>query len=696
MIPLNDKQVRNRIYILIGFLCVVLCAFLLRLVQWQLIDGDEYLSHAESTSTYSFSATAARGEIVDCYGRSLATNETVYQIELNQLMMGDTDLNEIIRQLIEILEASGEEWNDTMLISEPDENGHYEFTNEPGNESQEARLAALKDSLGKQQYGTADQVMAVLVEKYGLEDYEPLWQRRIAGVRYQMTLEEFSVRNNFVFATDIGSVTMATIKERSMNLPGVQVIGTSRRNYPDGTILPHILGSVGAITAEQWRVEDEDGNVSYPLRDAGYNMNDLIGQSGLEKVYEEELRGTDGTTEIVVGDGEIQEIRTGVTPTPGKTVMLTINREFQKRVDEALERNILTLQQTKAENAGKECNAGAVVVIDVDTGGLLAVSNYPSYDLNLYRSNYSDYANDPALPLINRAFTGQYAPGSAYKPSVALTGLLNGIVSPSDIIECNGTYTYYAPSYTPRCQHYHPGNKVDLYTALQHSCNVYFYDVGRRAGLAACADMANRLGLGVATGVEVGESLGHLTSTEDENYTVGLDVQSAIGQGNNAFTPVQLATYAATIANGGTRYKTHLVSGLMDTNTGEVIETVEPVVEDQIEDNIGAFEAVKDGMVLMAQGNSTLRNYPLTIAAKTGSPQRSEVYKVVNGTRYYYCNGVMIGFCPAEDPEIAVAIVLEYGGSGSNASQLMVDVLNAYYFDRTSSFEPDPEGELLS
>ena len=326
MIPLNDKQVRNRIYILIGFLCVVLCAFLLRLVQWQLIDGDEYLSHAESTSTYSFSATAARGEIVDCYGRSLATNETVYQIELNQLMMGDTDLNEIIRQLIEILEASGEEWNDTMLISEPDENGHYEFTNEPGNESQEARLAALKDSLGKQQYGTADQVMAVLVEKYGLEGYEPLWQRRIAGVRYQMTLEEFSVRNNFVFATDIGSVTMATIKERSMNLPGVQVIGTSRRNYPDGTILPHILGSVGSITAEQWRVEDEDGNVSYPLRDAGYNMNDLIGQSGLEKVYEEELRGTDGTTEIVVGDGEIQEIRTGVTPTPGKTVMLTINR----------------------------------------------------------------------------------------------------------------------------------------------------------------------------------------------------------------------------------------------------------------------------------------------------------------------------------------------------------------------------------
>ena len=335
---MNDKQVRNRIYILIGFLCVVLCAFLLRLVQWQLIDGDEYLSHAESTSTYSFSATAARGEIVDCYGRSLATNETVYQIELNQLMMGDTDLNEIIRQLIEILEASGEEWNDTMLISEPDENGHYEFTNEPGNESQEARLAALKDSLGKQQYGTADQVMAVLVEKYGLEDYEPLWQRRIAGVRYQMTLEEFSVRNNFVFATDIGSVTMATIKERSMNLPGVQVIGTSRRNYPDGTILPHILGSVGSITAEQWRVEDEDGNVSYPLRDAGYNMNDLIGQSGLEKVYEEELCGTDGTTEIVVGDGEIQEIRTGVTPTPGKTVMLTINREFQKRVDEALER----------------------------------------------------------------------------------------------------------------------------------------------------------------------------------------------------------------------------------------------------------------------------------------------------------------------------------------------------------------------
>ena len=301
---MNDKQVRIRIYILIGFLCVVLSAFLLRLVQWQLIDGEEYLSRAESTSTYSFSATAARGEIVDCYGRSLATNETVYQIELNQLMMGNADLNELIRQLVEILQASGESWNDTLLVSDPDSAGHYSFTNETGNSSQESRLSALKSSLELQSYATADQVMANLVEKYDLQDYEPVWQRRIAGVRYQMTLEEFSVRNNFVFASDIGSVTMATVKERSMNLPGVQVIETSRRTYPDGTILPHILGSVGAITAEQWRVEDEDGNVSYPLRDAGYNMNDLIGQSGLEKVYEDQLRGTDGTTEIVIRSEE--------------------------------------------------------------------------------------------------------------------------------------------------------------------------------------------------------------------------------------------------------------------------------------------------------------------------------------------------------------------------------------------------------
>ena len=624
-----NRSGKSRVIILLVLCALVFGLFLARLIWMQFVQADYYAQKVAQASTtrYSYTVPAARGDIVDRNGEVLAQDTPVWDVSVKYPAPPGTTVQEVANRTLQLLQMTG-------------------------GEDVETQLAAFCSAVSAGEF--------------------PL----VSGLTAAQTAVLY----------DAGLVQSGAVR---LTPSGV-------RSWPDGTLLPHALGTVGPITAEQWRVEDEDGNVSYPLRDAGYNMNDLIGQSGLEKVYEDQLRGTDGTTEIVVGDGEIQEIRTGVEPTPGKTVMLTINREFQKRVDEALERNILTLQQTRAENSGKECNAGAVVVVDVNTGGLLAVSNYPSYDLNLYRSNYSDYASDAALPLLNRAFTGQYAPGSAYKPSVAMTGLLNGIVTPDDIIECNGTYTYYAPSYTPRCQHYHPGNQVDLYTALQHSCNVYFYDVGRRAGLAACADMANRLGLGVATGVEVGEALGHLTSTEDENYTVGLDVQSAIGQGNNAFTPVQLATYAATIANGGTRYKTHLVSGLVDTNTGEVVESVEPVVEDQIEDTIGAFDAVKEGMVLMAQGNSTLRNYPLTIAAKTGSPQRSEVYKVINGTRYYYCNGVMIAFCPAEDPEIAVGIVLEYGGSGSNAAQLMVDVFNAYYFDRSSSFEPDPEGELLS
>ena len=693
---MSDKQVKRRAYVLIGVSCVALAIFMLRLVSFQLIQGEDLLAQAESNQSYTFKATAARGEIVDCYGRSLATNETSYEVVLNKLMLGQADLNETLRDLVEILQASGESWNDTMLIGQPDEQGHFAFTADDS-AAQQRRLAALKENMSLQQYATADQVMQAVVKSYGLEGYEPAWQRILGGIRYQMVLEEFSDNNNFTLAAGVSQQTMATIKERSLTLAGVEIVESSQRAYPDGTVLPHILGSLGKITAEQWYVEDENGKMTYPLREQGYNMNDLIGQGGLEKVYESELRGKDGTMEIVRdSNGVIQSSAISKAPEPGRTVMLTVNKEFQQRVDAALESYILTLQQTKGENQGREANAGAVVVIDVKTGGILAASNFPSYDLNLYNSHYSDYASDPALPLYDRAFQGLYAPGSTYKPSVALAGLLNGIVDVQDRVDCTGRYMYYAPSYTPRCQQYGHSGPVNVVTALQHSCNIYFYDVGRRATLEKCAEVARALGLGTATGVEVGEAGGRLTSTEDSNYTVSLDIQSAIGQGNNAFTPVQLATYAATIANKGVRYRTHLVQGFLDTNTGEMLEQVEPQVEQVLEDGIGAFDAVEQGMVLMAQGNYTLANYPITLAAKTGTPQRSEVYKVQSdGSRIYYNNGVMVAYGPVEDPEIAVAIVLEYGGSGANCAPLMVDIFNAYYFDRSSSLKPDAEGTLL-
>ncbi len=683
-------MVVRRLALLVAAALVVFALYALRLIFLQLVHGEEFAAQATNTTEYRFNVTAARGDIVDSAGRRIATSTTSYNVELSKLLIGDNDLNETIRSAVEILQANGESWNDGLLIGYADESGNYAFTGDPASETDQKAIAAVKEALGLQQYATADDVMARLIEEYQLQDYAPAWQRILGGIHYQMEQEAFSNVNNFTLAENVSDKTVATVKEHSLTLPGVEIAQTSVRSYADGTILPHVLGRVGKITAEMWRVTDENGQVTYPLRDKGYAMNDVIGISGLESAYEDELRGQDGV-ETITRDSDGVIIDTSVTtePQPGKTVMLTINREFQKAVDEALARNV----QQIAATYNVDASAGAVVVIDVKTGAILACSNYPSYDQNLYSTQYAEYSANPGLPLYNRALQGLYTPGSTYKPSVAIAALLSGVIDHSSTVNCTGVYNYYK-DYHPRCtQHGHSGN-VDVVTALKWSCNIFFYDVGRRTTSDVYDSYAYRLGLGVPTGVEVSESTGRLTTKEDSNYTDSLEIQAAIGQGNTVVTPVQLATYAATIANKGVRYRTHFVKALLDTNTGEVLEETQPEIVDVIEDDKGAFDTVEEGMVGVSQTIAELANYPYTIACKTGTPQRSDGYKVGNTTKYY-TNSTMIAYGPVEDPQIAVGIVVEYGGGGSRTGELVTDIFNAYFFERSNSMTPVQEGQLL-
>ena len=627
---------------------------------------------------------------MDSAGRRIATSTTSYNVVLSRLLIGDNDLNETIRSAVEILQANGESWNDGLLIGQADGAGHYAFTDDPASESQQEDVASLKEALGLQQYATADDVMDRLIQRYELEGYDPAWQRVLGGIRYQMEQEAFSNVNNFTLAENVSDKTVATVMEHSLTLPGVEIAETSVRSYTDGTILPHVLGRVGKITAEMWRVTDENGQVTYPLREKGYAMNDVIGISGLESAYEDQLRGQDGV-ETITRDSDGVIIDTSITtePQPGKTVMLTVNSEFQKAVDEALARNI----QQIAATYNTDASAGAAVVIDVKDGSILACSNYPTYDQNLYSTQYSAYSADPGLPLYNRALQGLYTPGSTYKPSVAIAALLSGVIDRNSTVYCNGVYNYFS-DYHPRCtRHGHSGD-IDVVTAIKWSCNIFFYDVGRRTTSEIYDQFAYQLGLGTPTGVEVSESTGRLTTREDSNYTASLEIQAAIGQGNTVVSPVQLATYAATIANKGVRYRTHFVKALVDTNTGEVLEETAPEVMDVIEDQVGAFDIVEEGMVGAAQTVSGLANYPYTIACKTGTPQRSE-YTMVGNRRQYYTNSTIIAYGPVEDPQIAVGIVIEYGGGGARAGELVADIFNAYFFERSNSMIPVQEGELL-
>ena len=671
------KTVVRRMMGLIAIAGVLIGLYGFRLIFLQLVNGDSFKSQATNTTDYKFTVTAARGDIVDSKGTRIASSTTGYNVVLNKLLMGDEDLDAMLQKIVGLLEKNGERWNDTLLIGQPDAAGNYSFTADSENTTEQRALATMKENLGLQQYATANDVMEKLVEDYDLSAFPLYWQRILGGIHYEMQLQAFSNVNNFIMAENVSEATVATIKENSLSLPGVEIVETSTRSYEQGTVLPHVLGRVGKITAEKWKVTDENGQVTYPLREKGYNMNDIIGISGLESAYEDELRGKDGVETITRNsDGVIVNTALTTVPEPGHTVQLTIDSDFQKAVDQALASNVQMISKAYGTD-GARANAGAVVVLDVKTGGVLAASNYPSFDQNLYSSQYSEYSADENMPLFNRALQGLYTPGSTYKPSVAVAALDTGLINRYSTVLCNGVYTYYK-DYHPKCtRHGHSGN-IDVVTAIKWSCNIFFYDVGRRLTSDVYDSYAYKLGLGQRTGVEVSEALGHLTTKNDSNYTESLDVQAAIGQGNTAVTPIQLATYATTLANRGTRYRTHFVKAILDSNTGKTLQEMQPEVVEVIEDKGETFDLVKEGMIGVSQTIPALASYPYTIACKTGSPQRSESY-YVGSTLKHYTNATMIAYGPAEDPQIAIGIVVEYGGAGARTGQLVADIFNAYF-----------------
>ena len=414
------------------------------------------------------------------------------------------------------------------------------------------------------------------------------------------------------------------------------------RSWMGGTLLPHALGLTGPITAAQWPA----------AKARGLAMDAVIGQSGLEAAYDDLLRGQDGRVRINTGfDGAVRRTAQLRQAVPGAALVLTVDSSLQKTLQDALILQIHTLQTTKAAGAGRECRAGAAVVVDVKTGGILAAASVPGFDLNACRADYAVLAADTAAPLLDRTAQGLYAPGSAFKPAVATAALTAGI-DPAATVNCTGRYGFYN-GYQPGCLQYGHSGPVDLRTALEHSCNIFFYDVGRRLGVDTFSAMAQQLGLAAPTGVEVAEARGRLTWSSDGNYQAGLTLMAAIGQGNTAVTPLQLAAYAATLANYGQRPALHYADRAVNAATGETLWQYTPTFT-AVQGGEAVFSPIRDGMKRMAQTTRVLREAPVVCAAKTGSPQLADT--LPGGS--HYVNSVLIGYAPADDPQIAVAVVL--------------------------------------
>lgn len=693
------KVLLHRVLVFGGLLAVVLIVFIYRLLDFQIVNGDDYLEQAAAVTTIRVSIPAARGDIIDRNGNILATNRAGYNLQLNKLYLPNESLNATLVDLVQLLRQNGENWNGDVPLSDT---APYAFL-----EEREADVAALKKHFNLAEYATAQNVWDRMREEYELDAVPAGYQRIIAGIRYEMQVREYSNVTPYLLASDVSIRTVTAVKEHSMEMPGVDVVEESIRYYPDGTLLPHVLGKVGPITAEKWKELKKLG------ADNPYSMNDMIGQSGLEQVFEEQLRGQDGLMEILrAKDGSILSTRVVREPVPGMTVRTTIDKDLQIAAQKALEDDMAYIRSRTDNKEGNE--GAAIVVIDPKTFGVLALANYPSYDLNKLSTNYNEYLTMDNNPLFNRALSGRYRPGSAFKTVVGLTGLLQGEIEADSRVNCTGTYTYWADvGFTPKCLHV--DGPINVVKALQVSCNIFFYDVGRRLGYEAFNDVATQLGLGTYTGVEVNEVAGNLSSPEvrdaiiqqqkdneqtlSDPWQAGNVVQAAIGQMDTAVTPIQLATYAASLANHGTRRQTHFVSGLDSYDYDpEKSVTFEPEVLGQVADVNGAFETVEKGMVMASKygiNRDVLRDYRYTIASKTGTAQVTE-------DKY---NCTMLAYGPVKDPEntsavsvtpeLAVGVVVENCGNSYWLDLSVRDVFEAYYQNKEESTAPRANGVLL-
>jgi len=456
-------------------------------------------------------------------------------------------------------------------------------------------------------------------------------------------------------------------------------VETGVRITPNGTLAPHIVGLTGPIYAEEYDA----------LRDEGYAMDDRLGKSGMEKAFENLLRGESGQREIYIGSGEAIQTVESVAPVPGYTVKTTLDNNLQLVAQNALERQISYLRQSAPVGQGREADAGAVVVLSVKTGEVLAAATYPSYDLDTYSQEYSKLVADEEglTPLVNRAIQGGYAPGSTFKPVVATTGLTYGVIEESSTVHCARVYTFYS-GYQPTCLSAH--GSINVVTALSKSCNIFFYDTGRRAGIENIVHVATQMGLGQPTGIEIPEKVGQVSSpeakeadpTNPEPWYPGDVLQSSIGQLYNEYTPLQLANYAATIGNRGKRMKVTLIHEVWDYSMENLITPFEPQVAGRVDASPETFEIVVKGMVAASAYGGTASydfgSYPVTVASKTGTPETNALP-----------NSTFICFAPAEDPEIAIAVVIEKGWHGYTGAPVAKEIFNNYFgFDLPGSASP--------
>lgn len=485
---------------------------------------------------------------------------------------------------------------------------------------------------------------------------------------------------------DISQQQYATILEQKLDLPGVEIQAEPVRFYPQKDLGAHMLGYVGQINEselKQWK-------------EKGYIGGEMIGQTGLEAFYEDVLRGKPGVHQIEISSDfkPLTEVES-VPPTPGNSLVMTIDANLQRVAERALDWDMWRIRNTIiGDGPWPNARAGAVVAIDVKTGAILAMASRPAFDPNLFAAGISteDYKKlqDPILtPEINRAVQKAYQPGSTWKMMTSAAALSNGVIGPYDVIYCNGVYD---KAGNPKDWISYGHGAVNTVSALKGSCDIYYYEMGYRLGIDKLVNMAKQFGFGTRTGVDLGaENPGLLPDSEKrvsiwekqlhDPWGVGHTVSAAIGQIVQA-TPLQLARYTAALGNDGKVMRPYLVQKVVDAK-GKTVKEFAPQVTSQVKLKPEHLKAILEGMeaVDMPGGTSDFAIYPLPgikTGGKTGSAE--------NPPRDDY--GFFVSLAPLDDPQIAVAVVIEQAAHGSNTSAVARAIEAAYFNVKLPDHDP--------
>ena len=480
----------------------------------------------------------------------------------------------------------------------------------------------------------------------------------------------------------LAQVSAVKARRLDFELPDVVVEEVPTRQYPE-TMAAHAFGYVGEVNDAQVAAGEE-----------GLKSGDIVGQSGIEKVYNAMLMGEDGAKRVVVNSVG-REIRTleEDPPTEGKRLQLTIDYDLQKAVEDAFD----------ATEAAGLTNAGAAIVLDPNTGGILAFASRPAYDPNAFaagidRATWASLNIDEDRPLNDRAIQGRYSPGSTFKMAVALAGLEEGIITPDFHAHCAGAATFYGRPF--KCWKKGGHGSIDLRHAIEQSCDVYFYTVANMVGVDKINKWATALGLGVKSGIDLpNENQGLVPSTEwkmrvrHEKWYAGETISVGIGQGQVSVTPVSMAVYMATLANGGTRVTPHLLKAVDDGTGWKPVPA--PAPQSKVEINPEKLQAIRDGlwMVVNSGGTgATARIAGKDVSGKTGSAQviSNAGRAAARTSKDLRDNGWFVFFAPRDHPTMAGVVFLEHGIHGPNAARVAHHILDTFFAKQDGRPLPPP------